>query len=140
MTMRLAAVVEHVDRYKTPSAASGSGIFLAASSSAASTPPFFCGYLSAPRRSADLALLLAHVVERRFYTPPGMLQRLLLQRDPVITCGGGILRLEGFSVCCGVYTRLDLRGEAFDADCMESGTSNVDFNSPIRAALAKLRE
>jgi SWIM zinc finger len=140
MSTRPAAVVEHVDRYNSPSAAGGSGIFLAASSSAASTAPFFRGYLAAPRRSADLALLLAHVVQTRFYTPPGMLQRLILQRDPVITCGGGMLRLEGFSACCGVYARLDLRGEAFDADCLEPGTSNVDFNSPMRAALAKLRD
>jgi hypothetical protein len=140
MSTRPATVVEHVDRYNSPSAAGGSGIFLAAASSAASTAPFFCGYLAAPRRSADLALLVAHVVETRFYTPPGMLKRLIVQRDPVITCGGGSLRLEGFSACCGVYARLDLRGEAFHADCFEPGTSNVDFNSPMRAALSKLRD
>src|SRR3954471_807682 len=140
MSTRAAVVVEHIDRYNSPSASGHSGIFLAASSSAASTAPFFRGYLAAPRRSADLALLLAHVVETRFYTPPGMLQRILLLRDPVITCGGGILRLEGFSACCGVYARLDLRREAFDADRLEPGTSNVDFNSPMRAALAKLRD
>jgi SWIM zinc finger len=140
MSTRPAALVEHVDRYNSPSVAGGSGIFLAASSSAASAAPFFRGYLTAPRRGADLALLLAHVVETRFYTPPGMLQRLILQRDPVITCGGGILRLEGFSACCGVYARLDLRSQAFDADRLEPGTSNVDFNSPMRAALSKLRD
>jgi len=140
MSGRTATVVAHVDRYNSPSSASGSGIFLAASSSAACTPPFFQGYLAAPRRSADLALTLAHVAATRFYTPPGMLQRLILQRDPVITSGGGMLRLEGFSACCGVYARLDLRGKAFDADRREPGTSNVDFNPPMRAALARLRD
>jgi hypothetical protein len=133
------AAVEHLDRYNGPSSAGASGIFLAASSSTVSAP-FFRGYLAAPRRGADLALTLAHVVETRFYTPPGMLQRLIRQRDPVITCGGGLLRLEGFSACGGVYARLDLRGEAFDADRLEPGTSNVDFNPPMRAALAKLRD
>src|SRR5947208_13038388 len=116
MSTRGTAVVEHVDRYNSPSAAGSSGIYLAASSSATAAAPFFRGHLTAPRRSADLALLLSHVVGTRFYTPPGMLRRLILQRDPVITCGGGVLRLEGFSVCCGVYARLDLSGEAFDAD------------------------
>ena len=80
------------------------------------------------------------MVETRFYTPPGMLRRILFQRDPVITCGGGILRLEGFSACCGVYARLDLHRDAFDADRLEPGTSNVDFHLPMRAALAKLRD
>jgi hypothetical protein len=135
-----ATLVEHVDRYAVPSTAGNSGIFLAASSSARTSVPFFHGYLAMPRRTADLALVLAHVVRTRFYTPPGMLQQLIAQRDPVITCGGGMLRLEGFSVCCGVYARLDLRAEAFDAIRMESGTSNVDFNSSMRAALTKLRD
>lgn len=140
MAGRPAAVVEHVDRYNRPSGVGNSGIFLAASSSTATSAPFFRGYLAMPRRTADLALVLAHVVRTRFYTPPGMLQRLIAQRDPVITCGGGMLRLEGFSACCGVYARLDLRAEAFDADHMEPGTSNVDFNSTMRAALAKLSD
>lgn len=140
MAVRPAALVEHVDRYKAPSSVGNSGIFLAASSSAATTAPFFRGYLAMPRRTADLTLVLAHVVRTRFYTPPGMLQQLIAQRDPVITCGGGMLRLEGFSACCGVYARLDLRAEAFDAKRMEPGTSNVDFNSTMRAALAKLSD
>jgi len=140
MAGRAAALVEHVDRYNRPSGVGNSGIFLAASSSTATSAPFFRGYLAMPRRTADLALVLAHVVRTRFYTPPGLLQRLIAQRDPVITCGGGMLRLEAFSACGGVYARLDLRAEAFDADRMEPGTSNVDFNSTMRAALAKLSD
>jgi hypothetical protein len=69
-----------------------------------------------------------------------MVQRLIQQSDPVITCGGGVLRFEGFSACCGVYARLDLLGNAFEADRLEPGTANVDFNPPMRAALAKLRD
>jgi hypothetical protein len=69
-----------------------------------------------------------------------MVQRIIQQSDPVITCGGGVLRFEGFSACCGVYARLDLAGRALDADRLEPGTSNVDFNPPMRAALAKLRD
>src|SRR5215813_4867559 len=128
MSGRSAAVVAHIDRYISPSSAGGSGIFLAASSSAACNTPFFSGYLVAPRRGADLALTVARVAETRFYMPPGMVHRLILQRDPVITSGGGMLRLEGFSGCCGVYARLDFCGKAFDAEQAEPGTSNVDFN------------
>jgi hypothetical protein len=135
-----ATAVVHIDRYATPSSVSAAGIFLAASSSSASTAPFFSGSLAAPRRGADLALTLAQVVRTRYYTPPGMVQRLIQQSDPVITCGGGLLRFEGFSACCGVYARLDFLSNAFDADRLESGTSNVDFNPPIRAALARLRD
>jgi hypothetical protein len=135
-----AAVIEHIDRYTTPSSVSAAGIFLAASSTSASTAPFFSGFLAAPQRGADLALTLAQVVRTRFYTPPGMVQRLIQQRDPVITCGGGLLRFEGFSACCGVYARLDLLGDAFDATRLEPGAANVDFNPPMRAALAKLRD
>lgn len=132
--------IEHIDRYTTPSSVSAAGIFLAASSTSASTAPFFSGRLAAPRRGADLALTLAQVVRTRYYTPPGMVQRLIQQSDPVITCGGGVLRFEGFSACCGVYARLDFLGNAFDADRFEPGTANVDFNPPMRAALAKLRD
>ncbi len=140
MAARRVSLVEHVDRYSVPSSVGNSGIFLAASSSAATAAPFFRGCLANPRRTANLVLLVAQVARTRFYTPPGMLQRLIAQRDPVITCGGGMLRLEGFSGCCGVYARLDLRAEAFDADRMEHGTSNVDFNPAMRAALAKLSD
>jgi hypothetical protein len=140
MSAQTKMLVEHVDRYRSASSAGNSGIFLAASTTGTSAAPFFRGYLTAPRRGADFALTLAHVVETRFYTPPGMIQRLILQRDPVITCSNGMLRLEGFSVCCGVYARLDLKSEAFDADRLETGTSNVDFNPPMRAALARLQD
>jgi hypothetical protein len=134
------AAIEHIDHYTAPSSVSAAGIFLAASSSSASTAPFFSGCLAAPRRGADLALTLAQVVRTRYYTPPAMVQRLIQQSDPVITCGGGVLRFEGFSACCGVYARLDLLGNAFEADRLEPGTANVDFNPPMRAALAKLRD
>jgi len=136
----IATSFEHIERYAAPSSVSAAGIFLAASSSTASTAPFFAGYLAAPRRGADLALTLAQIVRTRYYTPPGMVQKLIQQSDPVITCGGGVLRFEGLSVCCGLYARLDLLENAFDAERLDPGTSNVDFNPPMRAALARLRD
>jgi SWIM zinc finger len=140
MASGLATAIEHIDRYATPSTVSSAGIFLAASSSSASSAPFFSGCLAAPRRGADLALTIAQVVRTRFYSPPGLVQRLIQQADPVITCGGEMVRFEGFSACCGVYARLDLSDSAFAADQFEPGTANVDFNPPMRAALAKLQD
>ncbi len=102
--------------------------------------PFFSGTLSTPRLAADLMLALTHVVQSRFYVPPPMVARILANADPVITFGGGRLRFEGFSACCGVYARIDLLPGAYDADRADPGTTNVDFNPPMRAALAHLRE
>ena len=49
------------------------------------------------------------------------------------------MRFEGFSSCCGVYARADFEASTFDADILGRGTTNVDFNSAMRAALAQLR-
>ena len=40
-----------------------------------------------------------------------------------------MLRLEGFSGCCGVYARVDLPAAAFDREIQGRGTTNVDFNT-----------
>jgi hypothetical protein len=140
MSGRGAAAVEHLDLYTSSSTASASSIFLATSSTGKNAAPFFSGRLLTPRRGADFALGLAEVVRTRYYTPPGMVQRLIQQSDPVITCGGGLLRFEGFSACCGVYARFDLLPSAVDAGRIDHGTANVDFNPPMRAALARLRD
>jgi hypothetical protein len=60
--------------------------------------------------------------------------------DPVVTSGGGMLRFEGFSSCCGVYARVDLAPEAFNTELRGKGTTNVDFNNPMRTALKRMRD
>ena len=138
MTPAAKSSIFHEDRYSFASTVQESGIFLAASSVTAAKVPFFKGVLNAPRRTADLFLALAHVVETRFFTPPGMLRRLLAQRDPVLTCDAEILRLEGFSACASVYVRLDLLQQSFQSEGLSPGTSNVDFNAGMKAALANV--
>jgi hypothetical protein len=54
----------------------------------------------------------------------------------VVTSGGERLRFESFSVCCGVYARADFNPEGIDGDWIGRGTTNVDFNPPMRAALS----
>ena len=46
------------------------------------------------------------------------------------------LRFESFSACAGVYARLDLEPGVLDGRPREWGTTNVDFNTPMRAALS----
>lgn len=131
------ADIVHVDRYPAFSYVTPGEIYLAASASPAKAP-FFSGELVNPRRAADLALVVAEVVRSRFFVPPAMRARLMEPSDPVITCSEKMLRIEGFSACCGVYARLDLLGDAFRTERFDAGTTNVDFNPQMRAALAKL--
>ena len=79
-------------------------------------------------------MLACAVIARVRYYPPGSLIAKL--RDPVVTSNGDRLRFESFSGCCGVHARLDLLPAALDEAPRVSGTTNVDFNQPMRAALA----
>ena len=47
--------------------------------------------------------------------------------------------MESFSVCCGVYARLDVDADALHTSHVQPGVTNVDVNPPLRQALAALR-
>lgn len=97
-------------------------------------PYFFDGKVRSPRELGDMLVTLSEVVRTHFFKPiPPLL-------DPVLTSNENLLRLEGFSGCCGVYARVDLPAEAFDGECHGRGTTNVDFNTPMRNALMRLRD
>ncbi len=97
-------------------------------------PYFFDGRVRQPRVLGDLLVTLSDVVRTHFFLPmPPLL-------DPVLTSNEELLRLEGFSGCCGVYARVDLPAEAFEGECHGRGTTNVDFNTPMRNALMRLRD
>src|SRR5262249_11426463 len=99
-------------------------------------PYFFQGQLRRPERCADLLRGLAEIVQARFSLPTAILHRLM---DPVVTSSEGALRFEAFSNCCSAYARADFLPEAFQGEQMGRGTTNVDFNPPMRAALARIR-
>lgn len=103
-------------------------------------PYFFRGRLARPKRTAELLRGLMHVVRSRFHVPAAMLQRILALADPVVTSSDDRLRFEGFSSCCGVYVRVDLLPEAVRGETFGRGTTNVDFNEPMLAALATVRD
>jgi hypothetical protein len=109
---------------------------LATSGGVEKNPYFFSGRLINPKQTSDLLLALSAISRTRFFSPGELRDRLLAAADPVVTSDGNRLRLEVFSVCCGTYARLDLHNSALDGQWFGKGTTNVDFNPPMRAALA----
>ncbi|MEM8733515.1 MAG: SWIM zinc finger family protein, partial [Planctomycetota bacterium] len=102
-------------------------------------PFFFEGELRDAKKTADLLRALMTVVRSRFHIPAAMLQRILAESDPVVTANDDRLRFEGFSACCGAYARLDLLEHSFAGKVRGRGTTNVDFNQPMLAALSRIR-
>lgn len=136
---------EHVYSYPFASAVSigphGTRLAVATSGGDADQAPiFYSGGLVAPLHAARLLMAVSEVAATRFYVPPGMLQRILLAADPVVLSDGERLRFEALSACCGVYARADFLPNALAEAPVARGTTNVDFNPPMRAALAGLRE
>ncbi len=130
--------------YLTPSAWTPGDLSLATSGGtttggAAAHPFFFSGFVEQPAVVAAALLALARISRTRFYVPPNTLAAVLRAADPVVTSTPEGLRFEAFSVCCGVYARLDVDASALDADHVASGVTNVDVNPPLRQALAGLR-
>jgi hypothetical protein len=99
----------------------------------AAHPYFFTGFLAEPGPAAQALLATAAIARAQYHIAGSTLQML---RDPVVTSNTDRLRFESFSGCCGVHARLDLPPEALAARPTTSGCTNVDFNPPMRAALA----
>jgi SWIM zinc finger len=103
-------------------------------------PYFFTGFLGRPRQSAQALLVVAEVARTRYYEPPQMIAARIAAADPVVTSNLDRLRFESFSACAGVYARLDLAPGVLDGRPQTWGTTNVDFNPPMRAALARVHD
>lgn len=135
----MSAAIDYTYRYAFPSgiAATPSGrpqLSLATCNADQQRPHFFEGRVRQPRILGEMLYTLSDVVRTHFFLPrPTIL-------DPVLTSNEELLRLEGFSGCCGVYARVDLPAEAFEGECHGRGTTNVDFNQPMRNALLRLRD
>lgn len=135
---------EHAYSYLAPSAVSAADghaeVSLATSGGRAPHPYFFTGFLGAPRQTAQALLVVAEVARTRYYEPPNMVAARIMAADPVVTSNLDRLRFESFSACAGVYARLDLEPGVLDGRPREWGTTNVDFNPPMRAALARIHD
>src|SRR5215469_3550163 len=113
----------------------GPAIRLATSLEETSDDLFFDGHLRRPALAGKCLTVLSTIVRTRFYQP---MEPLAL--DPVVTSGGGLLRFEGFSSCCGAYARVDFSPDAFDVELRGKGTTNVDFNDAMRVALRRMSD
>ena len=138
------AVAEHTYSYLAPSTVaiddSRSELTLATSGGREANPYFFTGFLGRPQQTAAALLVVGEVARTRYYEPPGMVSARILAADPVVTSNVDRLRFESFSACAGVYARLDLEPGVLDRRPAAWGTTNVDFNPPMRAALARIRD
>lgn len=137
--MAVPTAVQHHYRYRHPSEL-GDGVLRLATSGgvAEERPRFFRGELVHPEQTCKLLLGLMSVVHARHHIPAGMLAKMQEQWDPVVTCGAERLRFEGFSACAGVYGRVDLYPGSIRGGAFGKGTTNVDFNPPMLAALARV--
>lgn len=99
-------------------------------------PVFFRGLLARPDVTACGLLAVADVAASR-YVDAGLAQRLA-SLDPVVTASGDRLRFESFSACNSVHARLDVLPDGLAAGEVGFGTTNVDINQPLRAALAAM--
>ncbi len=136
--MSTVATPEHVYRYLAPSEVAGGDCRLATSGGVADHPSLADGFVAAPQPAARALLVVAGVAGKRFWVPPNMVAAAILAADPVVTASADSLRFESFSQCCGVYARFDLTTDAFDGQVHRDGTTNVDVNPPLRAALARV--
>lgn len=135
----------HTYRYAEPSSVDRAGaaphLRLATSSPAeVPHPHFFEGRLHQPQLAAQLLSAVHLLVGSRFFTPANSVAKAVALADPVVTAGSGMLRLEGFSACCSTYIRVDMEPGAYAGDIVGKGTTNIDFNAPMRAALAQVRD
>lgn len=139
------SAVPHTYRYAHPSFVSAEAqprLALATSAAGPDVPPprFFEGRMLEPRLVAEMLTAVHLVVGARFFTPPNTVARAIALADPVVTAGGGLLRFEGFSSCCSTYVRADLLPESYDGQVIGHGTTNVNFNAPMRSALSGIRD
>ena len=138
------AVTEQTYAYLAPSTVDfgddRSELTLATSGGREANPYFFTGFLGRPQQTATALLAVGEVARTRYYEPPQMMRARILAADPVVTSNVDRLRFESFSACAGVYARLDLEPGVLDGRPAAWGTTNVDFNPPMRAALARIRD
>jgi hypothetical protein len=125
--------VEHLYRYREHSAVTPSGgLGLATAGGRVANPYFFRGFVERADQGARALLAVAEVARTRYFDATAM----TLARDPVVTSNRSVLRFESFSACNGVYARFDLDSEGMDSEWSDWGTTNVDVNEPLRAALS----
>jgi len=136
----VAGALAHSYAYSFASTVSSEGeLSLAASGTEQAGRPFFDARAVHPYELALLLRGVSDVVRSRHHIPAAMLERILLLADPVFTVSRDMLRVEGFSSCCGLYARADFDAASFEGMDSAPGSTNVDFNEAMRGALGRIR-
>ena len=102
------------------------------------SPCFVEAFVVRPDVVAAALLAVATVAGSRYFEPWNSIAKRIRDSDPVVTFDGECLRFESFSACSGVHARLDIASDGLDIDHASTGTTNVDVNPPLRAALSSL--
>ena len=140
MATGTATVIEHIDRYTAASTVGGGGSFwrplLPERRPLHSFPAILAAAAAGRGTDVDTRSGRAHAVLHPSRHGPA--------DDPAERSGDHLRgRTAAVRGLFGLLRRLctaRFSGSAFDAERMEAGTANVDFNPPMRAALAKLRD
>lgn len=127
-------------RYRSPSVLANREGYSLLALSAEVGGSFFQGRIRQPRQTARALICLSRVIADRWFDAAAAADARRRMQDPIITSESGRLRFEGFSACRSLYVRVDLMPDAFEAILQTAGTTNVDFNAPLRAALARINE
>ncbi|PRQ10930.1 hypothetical protein C1Y63_08685 [Corynebacterium sp. 13CS0277] len=98
-------------------------------------PRFFRGIAREPHLVAAALRALGALAGRRYTSARGTIHHA----DPIISAQGDRLRIESFSLCTGVYARLDVFASGFNQGHIGFGTTNVDIGPDTQAALAQVR-
>ena len=134
---------EHTYRYLEPSSVQETGrraeVSLATSGGAAANPYFFTGFLAGPRQTSQALLVVAEVARTRYYEPPNMVagrrrrgsRGHVEPRPPSLRV---LLRLRRRLRTARPRARCARRAPALGE------ATNVDFNPPMRAALARVHD
>ncbi|MEO1263375.1 MAG: SWIM zinc finger family protein [Bacteroidota bacterium] len=129
--------------YDTPSSIAKTGqqenLFLSKFSEdvKGSAPCLFWGRLNDPFVLSRCLITLSKTVQANFNLHPS---QLALIKDPIVTAGNQQIRFEGFSICAGVYARVDVLEDGQDGEFLENGTTNVDFNTPLITELSRIQK
>lgn len=102
--------------------------------------PFFQGRILKPRLFASALACLSRVVGESWFDAAAVADSRRRMADPIVTSGDGVLRFEGFSTCRSLAVRVDLLPDGMETLHQSHGTTNVDFNQPMRSALTRIND
>lgn len=100
-------------------------------------PCFFYGQITDSFIAAKCMSTLAKTVGSHYALTPG---QLIYLKDPIVSVGNGQLHFEAFSSCNSVYARVDILPDGIDGEFLQSGCTNIDFNTETVRAFNTVKQ